>query len=210
MEDTASSTTGSTSPAPRPPVRRSRPAGSPARATNSSAAAPTNIHAFAPWALVAAVIILALAVLGVISVPGQKSEAWQAVFLTNGQAYFGHVVRVTPSWLTLRDVYYIQAAPSPQSAVGQPASPDITLVKLGKEIYGPADEMRINREHVLFMEALREDSDVVKTIARSRASAASPATGGPGGSADGTTPPPTNAPSAPPPSGGTNGAPAKH
>lgn len=121
------------------------------------------MHAYAPWALVAAVVILALAVLGVISVPGQKSEAWQAVFLTNGQAYFGHIARVTPNWLTLRDVYYLQTQAG-ETEVGRPIAPSITLMKLGKELHGPEDEMRINREHVLFTEVLRSDSAVVQTI----------------------------------------------
>jgi hypothetical protein len=110
---------------------------------------------------VAAVVILALAVLGVISVPGQKSEAWQAVFLTNGQAYFGHVARVTPNWLTLRDVHYLQTTPSVQPGA---TTPDIAIMKLGKELHGPEDAMRINREHILFIETLRNDSAVVRTI----------------------------------------------
>lgn len=141
---------------PRLPVRRPR-----AGRSATSGSAPAQIHAYAPWALVAAVIILALAVLGVISIPGQKSEAWQAVFLTNGQAYFGHVARVTPNWLTLRDVHYLQTTPSVQPGA---ASPDIAIMKLGKELHGPEDEMRINREHVLFIEVLRSDSAVVQTI----------------------------------------------
>jgi len=127
------------------------------------------VHAYAPWALVAAVIILALAVLGVISVPGQRSEAWQAVFLTNGQAYFGHITRATPNWLTLRDVYYLQTNANVQPGTpGQPSFPDITLMKLGKELHGPEDEMRINRQHVLFIEELRNDSSVVQTIEAAR------------------------------------------
>lgn len=141
---------------PRPPVRRSRTGRSTSVGLSSA-----QIHAYAPWALVAAVVILALAVLGVISIPGQKSEAWQAVFLVGGQAYFGHVARVTPNWLTLRDVHYLQTTPSVQPGA---TSPDIAIMKLGKELHGPEDEMRINRDHVLFIETLRSDSAVVRTI----------------------------------------------
>ncbi|MDP3771229.1 MAG: hypothetical protein Q8R16_02940 [bacterium] len=176
MEETTP-TTGSTPPAPRLPVRKSRPAGLQTnRTTSTSSLSPTNIHAYAPWALVAAVIILALAVLGVISVPGQRSEAWQAVFLTNGQAYFGHVARVTPNWLVLRDVHYIQTTPQPGTA-GQPApAAGMTLVKLGNELHGPMNEMRINREHVLLTEVLRDDSAVVQTIEAARKAATEPST----------------------------------
>lgn len=160
MED-VTSTSESSAPASRPPVRRPRVGRSAA-----SGLSPAHIHAYAPWALVAAVVILALAVLGVISIPGQKSESWQAVFLTNGQAYFGHVARVTPNWLTLRDVHYLQTTPSVQPGV---AVPDIAIMKLGKELHGPEDEMRINREHVLFTEVLRSDSAVVRTIETAQA-----------------------------------------
>lgn len=162
MEEATVPVAGSNVPSPRPPVRKSRSSAVRLNRPVTSSSSPTNIHIYAPWALVAAVIILALAVLGVIAVPGQKSEAWQAVFLTNGQAYFGHVARVTPNWLVLRDVHYIQTAPS--GAAGQQAPASMALVKLGSEIHGPTNEMRINREHVLLTEVLRNDSAVVQTI----------------------------------------------
>lgn len=169
MEETTAPVAGSNVPSPRPSVRKSRSSAVRLNRPVASSGLPTNIHVYAPWALVAAVIILALAVLGVIAVPGQKSEAWQAVFLTNGQAYFGHVARVTPNWLVLRDVHYIQTAPS--GAAGQQAPTSMALVKLGSEIHGPTNEMRINREHVLLTEVLRNDSAVVQTIDAAREAA---------------------------------------
>lgn len=169
MEETTVPAAGSNVSSPRPPVRKSRSSAVRSSRSVTSSSSPTNIHVYAPWALVAAVIILALAVLGVIAVPGQKSEAWQAVFLTNGQAYFGHVARVTPNWLVLRDVHYIQTAPS--GAAGQQAPASMALVKLGSEIHGPTNEMRINREHVLLTEVLRNDSAVVQTIDAAREAA---------------------------------------
>ena len=80
--------------------------------------------------------------------------------------------------LVLRDIYYLQASPSLQlgSPDGAAVQPDIALVKLGNELHGPTDEMRINREHILFTEALREDGAVVEGILTARSGqAAAPA-----------------------------------
>src|SRR3989338_3914813 len=81
--------------------------------------------------------------------------AYQAVFLTNGQIYFGHLKNISSDYLILSDVYYVKID---QSGAGQ-------LVKLGAgEPHGPKDEMIINQDQVLFWENMRFDSQVVKTI----------------------------------------------
>ena len=83
------------------------------------------------------------------------SNAYQAVFLTNDQIYFGHLKNINPNYLILSDVYYVKVD---QSGSGQ-------LVKLGTgEPHGPKDKMIINQDQVLFWENLKFDSPVVKTI----------------------------------------------
>jgi len=94
---------------------------------------------------------------------------WQAVFLTNGQVYFGKVDKIDGSFVYLADIYYLQVI-TLQNTIGQP--PDVqtqpeqrlTLIKLGNEIHGPQDAMVINREHVVIMEDLKDDSRVVQAI----------------------------------------------
>ena len=88
---------------------------------------------------------------------------WQAVFLSNGQVYFGNVVSQTPDTVVLRRIYYLQTS-GPLQAGGEQQPQDLALVKLGAELHGPTDEMQINREHVLFIETLKNDSKVVKAI----------------------------------------------
>lgn len=90
-------------------------------------------------------------------------SGWQAVFLSNGQVYFGNVARLTPDSLVLRQIYYLQTS-GPLQAGGQQQAQDLALVKLGGELHGPTDEMLINRDHVLFIETLKADSKVVKAI----------------------------------------------
>jgi hypothetical protein len=95
-------------------------------------------------------------------------EDWQAVFLTNGQVYFGKVEKQNQVELVVKDIYYLQVTrPLQQTEEGeQQPNPqgELSLVKLGNELHGPTDGMLINRDHVLFVEDLKEDSNVVQAI----------------------------------------------
>jgi len=94
---------------------------------------------------------------------------WQAVFLTNGQVYFGQIKNQSPVEIIMKDIYYLQVTqPLQQTQEGQEQATDqqgnLSLVKLGNELHGPTDSMFINRDHVLFIEDLKEDSNVVTAI----------------------------------------------
>ncbi|MBI4053997.1 MAG: hypothetical protein HY397_01550 [Candidatus Doudnabacteria bacterium] len=132
-----------------------------------------------PWILVIAVIIV-LAVLGYVyrdklsaskttSGPG-ATTAFQAVFLTNGQVYFGKLTDTGDRYVKLENIYYLQITPVLQTKTegdpGTQATPQqqLSLVKLGNELHGPVDHMSINRDHVLFVEDLKEDGRVVQAI----------------------------------------------
>lgn len=91
---------------------------------------------------------------------GEK-KSWQAIFLTNGQVYFGKIIRETKGILVLKEVYYLQVTPVDKESESQP---QLSVIKLGQEPHGPTDEMRINKEHILFVEDLKPDSEVAKTI----------------------------------------------
>ena len=92
-----------------------------------------------------------------------ETDKYQAVFMTNGQVYFGKLADVTHAYADLTDVYYLQV----QQAV-QPAATDqksqVSLTKLGSELHGPTDKMHISRDQILFWENLKDDSTVVKAI----------------------------------------------
>lgn len=111
------------------------------------------------------------------SVLGAKTS-YQAVFLTNGQVYFGKLAD-TGDWLQLTDIYYLQVTQPLQQAATSDASknetpntastsaqtqPNIQLVKLGSELHGPEDSMNIDRDKVLFWENMKDDSKVVQAI----------------------------------------------
>jgi len=98
------------------------------------------------------------------------SSKYQAVFLTNGQVYFGKVSNENSSYVSVNDVYYmiLKKPLQNQQTDGQDQSqdqtkPEYTLVKLGKEMHGPTS-MSINHDQILFVENLADDSKVVSTI----------------------------------------------
>ena len=131
-------------------------------------------------------IILLAAILGggywYFMLRGPKLGAdYQAVFLSNGQVYFGKVRDLDSGNPRLTDVYYlvVQQALQQAEAAGadkdaevvtegemaaQPEKPQYTLVKMGKELHGPEDEITLNRKHILFVEDLKDSSKVVQKI----------------------------------------------
>jgi hypothetical protein len=89
----------------------------------------------------------------------------QAVFLTDGQVYFGAIRHMDDRTVRLADIYYIQKSPQGDEA----SQTDVSLAKLGNELHGPEDWMDINRDHVMFIEQLKEEGRVAKAIKEYRA-----------------------------------------
>lgn len=102
------------------------------------------------------------------SAPGVDANKYQAVFLNNGQVYFGKLVQVNDQYLKLTKVFYIQDsttdATSTEKSDDQTTTGDKKLIKLGKEVHGPEDAMIINRDQVTMYENLKSDSEVTKLI----------------------------------------------
>lgn len=98
-------------------------------------------------------------------------DDYQAVFLTNGQVYFGKLQNATGEYLRLTDIYYLQVDSNVQQAGTTEKKADTTssdsnvqLIKLGNELHGPRDEMQLNNAQVLFWENLKPDSKVSEAI----------------------------------------------
>ena len=137
-----------------------------------------------PW-IILAIVIVVLAGLGVLfreklfvgKNSGQtasqgQSSGYQAVFLTNGQVYFGKISDAGKDYVTLKDIYYLQVGPQQGSgtAATGTAQQSVSLVKLGQELHGPVDEMHISRAQILFYEDLKTDGKVVQAIKSYQAS----------------------------------------
>lgn len=94
-----------------------------------------------------------------------KTGNYQAVFLSNGQVYFGRLSGINSQYATLEDIYYLQVQkiqPKPE----EQATGKLTLIKLGSELHAPVDKMKINKDQVLFYEDLKEDGKVMQAIKR--------------------------------------------
>ena len=98
----------------------------------------------------------------------KEASDYSAVFLANGQVYFGKLATPTSQYVTLTDVFYlrIQQQLQPPSQEDEEAVPkrETQLIKLGEELHGPVDEIKINRDQVLFIERMKADSRVVQGI----------------------------------------------
>jgi hypothetical protein len=98
------------------------------------------------------------------ALPFTGHEQISAVFLLDGQAYFGHLEDVPWSGtITLRDVYYFEDASKVTTEL------PLALVKRGGELHQPVDVMRIRRDKVLVVERVSLDSAVGQAIAAQRA-----------------------------------------
>lgn len=127
--------------------------------------------------LVSALLIL-MVFNGLLSDSGKsfgRLSAWadfskyQAVFLTNGQVYFGRITDANSQTLILENIYYLRSAGNLQiseakDSANVSATDNFSLIKLGNELHGPEDKMSINLSQVLFTENLKADSKVVEAI----------------------------------------------
>jgi len=106
--------------------------------------------------------------------PMPHSGKYQAVFLSNGQVYFGHLENAQSTNPTLKDVYYLQSnQQNPQNTQNtqQNAQPNnqLSLVKLGSELHGPESEMVLKSDQIIFWENLKDSGKVVQAIKQNEA-----------------------------------------
>jgi hypothetical protein len=96
------------------------------------------------------------------TVPAIGRAHYQAVFLTNGQTYFGRYYDRIGAYAKIEDVYYLQ-----QSTSSDPdASPATRLVRRGRELHSPASRMLVPKSAILFVEDLTDSSAIAQFMAR--------------------------------------------
>lgn len=97
-----------------------------------------------------------------LSVPSVGGARYQAVFLTNGQTYFGRYVDRLGTYAKIENAYYIQ-----QGAAGvEAASPESRLIRRGSELHQPYPYVLIPKTAILFVEDLRPESAVGQFMAK--------------------------------------------
>lgn len=116
------------------------------------------------WVAVAALALVLAAGTDLTALPFSGNEKISAVFLLDGQAYFGRLDDLPWSaTVSLSDVYYFD------DARRSPTDLAVALVKRGAELHQPADGMQIRREKILAIERVSLDSAVGRAIAAQRA-----------------------------------------
>jgi hypothetical protein len=115
-------------------------------------------------------------------------SAYQAVFLANGSTYFGKLQPQGDEWFVLSDIFYLSS--SDQAGT--------QLIKRGSEPQGPKEPMIIPRDQILFIENLRDDSEIVSAIKKFKSGQLPAATPLPASPAQTSAPPSTARPSASP------------
>jgi len=96
--------------------------------------------------------------------PAPDPATYQAVFLANGQAYFGKLSNAGIGYILLKDVHYLVANPQSNDASEAERARKSQLVKLGSEVHEPLPYMYIPKRQILFWENLNPASRVMQGI----------------------------------------------
>jgi hypothetical protein len=92
------------------------------------------------------------------TLPGFGRAQYQAIFLANGQTYFGRYYDRIGAYAKIEDVYYLQ-----QTAAADPsAAPDTKVVRRGRELHAPSSRMLIPKSAILFVEDLTDASPIAQ------------------------------------------------
>ena len=83
---------------------------------------------------------------------------YQAVFLTNGQVYFGKMTAPGGDFYYVRHVYYLTG-----TAGGKTGR---TLAKLTNDVHGPEDLVVVNRNQIIYIENLNPKGRAAQLINR--------------------------------------------
>ena len=98
------------------------------------------------------------------TVPSIGRAQYQAVFLTNGQRYFGRYYDRIGAYAKIEDVYYLE-----QSQGTDPnAAPDTRLVRRALLLYEPGSRMLVPKSAILFVEDLADSSPIAQFMQRDR------------------------------------------
>lgn len=90
----------------------------------------------------------------------------QAVFLSNGQVYFGNLSRNGFDSWQLTNVHYLEKSQIPEEpAKGGSPTTQTKLVKLTQDLHQPEDAMYISDKNILFWQNLQNTSPITQTIA---------------------------------------------
>lgn len=96
------------------------------------------------------------------------ADKYYGVFLDTGDVYFGKLSNKEGVFVTVEDAFYLkvtQITEKDKSGKQTGASaPNMSLVKVGSEIHKPKNKIEIQRSHIIYIQELEQDSDVIRAI----------------------------------------------
>ncbi|MEX2047807.1 MAG: hypothetical protein WEE03_11640 [Chloroflexota bacterium] len=98
------------------------------------------------------------------TLPSLGRADYQAVFLANGQTYFGRYYDRLGAYVKIEDVHYLQQT----EGANPDQAPDTKLVRRGRELHSPAARMLVPRSAVLFVEDLSDASPIAQFMKQDR------------------------------------------
>jgi hypothetical protein len=98
------------------------------------------------------------------TVPALGRAQYQAVFLANGQTYFGRYYERIGAYAKIEDVYYLQQTTGADAS----AAAETRIVRRGNELHEPASRMLIPKSAILFVEDLTDASPIAQFMQRDR------------------------------------------
>jgi hypothetical protein len=117
------------------------------------------------WILVGLLVLAALGIHIYQAIRGAAirfNTPYQAVLLTNGSVYFGHLQDYGTSHAVLTDIYYVVSQTNPETK-----QTTNSLIKRGKELHEP-DRMYLNPNQIVFVESVGTNSKVAQLIAEQK------------------------------------------
>jgi len=96
------------------------------------------------------------------ALPSFGAARYQAVFLSNGQTYFGHFVDRLGPFAKIENAFYIQQTP----AANENEAATSKIVRRGNEFHQPEPFVLLPKTAIVFVEDLRADSSVAQFMDR--------------------------------------------
>jgi hypothetical protein len=96
------------------------------------------------------------------TVPAIGRAQYQAVFLSNGQTYFGRYYDRLGAYAKIEDVYYLQQVQGSDPE----ATADTRIVRRGAELHEPSSRMLVPKSAILFVEDLTDASPIAQFMRR--------------------------------------------
>ena len=90
--------------------------------------------------------------------------SYQVVFLTSGQAYFGNITEITNEYIIVENPFSIKVQQKQADEDAQVSQSEIKLLSIEDEFYQPEGYMLIEKNAILFMEELKDSSQIIEII----------------------------------------------